>query len=147
MEKSTITLITSLVMITLFTIAIIGFCVGFANDNDAYFSITDDPELSSLNTETSSGISDFKDDAEGTYSSIIDTTIAPESGAAQSTGPFALTPGNVISVTKNIVYLPYEKIFGGDTGDNGFKIFFTTFTAFLVFISGLLIYKALRGNP
>jgi len=148
MEKSTITLITSLVMITLFTIAIIGFCVGFANDNDAYFSITDDPQLSALNTQTDSGVSTFKDEAEGTFTSIIDTTIAPESGAAQSTGPFAITPGNIITVTKNIIYLPYEKIFGGDINKNNrFKIFFTTFTAFLVFISGLLIYKALRGNP
>jgi len=148
MEKSTITLITSLAMISLFTIAIIGFCIGFANDNDAYFSITEDPQLSALNIQTESGLSDFKDDAEGTYTSIIDTTIEPGSDVAQSTGPFALTPRNIISVTKNIIYLPYMKIFGGDEDDNNeFKIFFTTFTAFLVFISGLLIYKALRGNP
>ena len=147
MEKSTITLTISLVMVALFTIAIISFTVGFANDNDSIVDITDDPELSALNTQTTSGISTFKDEAEGTYTSIIDTTIEPGSDVAQSTGPFAITPGNVISVTKNIIYLPYKKIFGGDEGNNGFKIFFTTFTAFLIFISGLLIYKALRGNP
>jgi len=147
MEKSTITLTISLVMIVLFTIAIISFSVSFANDNDSVVYITQDPELSALDTQTTSGISTFKDEAEGTYTSIIDTTIEPGSDVAQSTGPFAITPGNIIDVTKNIIYLPYMKIFGGDEGDNGFKIFFTTFTAFLIFISGLLIYKALRGNP
>ena len=157
MEKSTIALTISLVMVTLFTIAIIGFSINFASDNDSVVDITQDPELSALSTQTTSGISTFKDEAEGTYTSIIDTTIEPGSDVAQSTGPFAITPGNVMGVTKNIIYLPYKKIFGGDVnytfteinpeGDNGFKIFFTTFTAFLIFISGLLIYKTLRGNP
>ncbi len=144
MEKSTITLTISLVMVALFTIAIISFSVGFANDNSAVINIADDPELSALSTETTTGLSDFKDDSEGTYSSILETTIEPGSDVAQSTGPFAITAGNIIGVTKNIIYLPYKKIFGSGSG---FGIFFTTFMGFLVLIIGLLMYKTLRGNP
>ena len=144
MEKSQITLTISLVTIALFSIAIISFCVGFANDNDAAINIADDPELFALNTETSSGISDFKDDSEGTYSSILETTIEPGSDVTQSTGPFAITPRNIIGVTKSIFYLPYQKIFGSGSG---FGIFFTAFIALLLFIISLLMYKTLRGNP
>ena len=144
MEKSYIALTASLIMIALFSVAIISFCVSFASDNDAAVDITDDPELSALSTETSSGVSDFKDDSEGTYSSILGTTVEPGSDVIQSAGPFAITSGNVIDITKNIIYLPYKKIFGSGSG---FGIFFTTFMAFLGIIVILLIYKALRGNP
>ena len=144
MEKSYITLTASLIMVALFSIAIISFCVSFASDNSAAINIADDPELSSLNSDTSSGISTFKDEAEGTYSSILETTVEPGSDVIQSAGPFAITVGNIMGVTKNIVYLPYKKIFGSGSR---FGIFFTTFIAFLLFIAGLLIYKALRGNP
>ena len=144
MEKSQITLTISLVMIALFSIAIISFTVGFANDNNAVVNIADDPELSSLNTETTSGLSTFKEGSEGTYTSILETTVEPGSDVVTSTGPFAITPGNIVNVIKNIIYLPYKKIFGSGSG---FGIFFTTFIAILTFVVGLLIYKTLRGNP
>ena len=144
MEQSQITLTISLVMIALFSIAIIGFSIGFATDNDAAISISDDTEFSTFNTNTKANLSSFKDDSEGTYASILETTVEPGSDVAQSTGSFAITPSNVVGVAKNIIYLPYQKIFGSGSG---FGIFFTVFGAFLVFIFGLLIYKTLRGNP
>ncbi len=67
MADSTITLTTGLVMIALFTVAIIGFSLGFADDNDAAISIADDPEISSLNTNTQDNLSTFKDEAADTY--------------------------------------------------------------------------------
>lgn len=134
----------SLLMIALFSIAIIGFSIGFANDNNAAIDISDDSDLSEFNTNTKVNLSTFKGEAEDTFKSIIDTTIEPGSDVAQSTGPFAITISNFIGVTKNIIMLPYKKIFGKG---EGFGIFFTTFAAFLVFIFALLVYKALRGNP
>jgi len=142
--SSQITFTTSLIMIVLFVVAIIGFSIGFATDNGAVMSIADDPEMSSLSTNTNANLSTFKDDSEGTYESILSSTIEPGSGSAQSTAPFAVTPLNVIGVTKNIIFLPYVKIFGSGSG---FGIFFTVFGAFLAFIFGLLLYKTLRGNP
>ena len=143
-SQTQITLTVSLVMIVLFTIAIIGFSIGFASDNDAVINIADDPELSSFYTEAKGDLSDYKTDSEETYSSILKTTIEPGSDVAQSSGSFAITAGNVLGVIKNIVYLPYQKIFGSG---EGFGVFITTFIAMLVFIIGLLIYKSLKGNP
>lgn len=144
MADSQITLTVSIVFIALFSVAIIGFAIGFANDNSSSVSIVDDPELSSFYTNTQDNLSTFKSDSEGTYSSILETTVEPGSDVAQSTGPFAITPGNIIGVAKNIIYLPYKKIFGSGSG---FGIFFTAFAGFLVFIFGLLLYKTLKGNP
>jgi len=144
MTSSQITFTTSLIMIALFVVAIIGFSIGFAIDNDAVMSIADDSELSSLSTSTKSNLSTLKDNLEGTYKSILSSTIEPGSGSAQSTAPFAVTPLNVIGVTENIITLPYYAIFGSGSE---FGIFFTVFGAMLAFIFGLLLYKTLRGNP
>jgi len=144
MESSQITLTISLIMIALFSVAIIGFSIGFATDNDSAINIADDSEISSFNTNTRANLSTFKSGGESTYSSILETTIEPGSDVAQSTGSFAITPKNLLGVVTNIIYLPYKKIFGSGSG---FGIFFTVFIGFLVFVIGLLIYKTLRGNP
>ena len=144
MANSTISMITSIVMIILFVIAIIGFSIGFANDNDATMSVADDSEVSSMYSKSSGNMSLLKDQSEDTYQSILSSTIEPGSDVVQSAGPFAVTPTNVIGTTSNIITLPYKKIFGSGSG---FGVFFTAFGSFLLFIIGLLIYKTLRGSP
>ena len=134
----------SLVLIGLFAIALLGFAVNFASDNNAPVSISNDPELTSLYTQTTQNVSSFSTGAESTYSSIIETTISPESGSAQSVAPFAITPWGVIGIVSNIIYVGYFKIFGTGTG---FGIFITTLIGMITFIMGLYLYKSLRGNP
>jgi hypothetical protein len=134
----------SIVLIGLFTIAIVGFAISFAIDNNAVFSIADDPEMSTLNSNTKVNMSDFGKNASSQYSSILNTTISPGSDVPQSAAPFAITPWSLVQVITNIVFVAYTKIFG--TG-SGFGIFFTTFIAVIVFLFGFFIYKALRGLP
>lgn len=141
---SQITLTMSLVFIALFSLAIFGFAIGFANDNDAVMSISDDPEVSSFYSDTGGDLSDLKDDSEGTYESIIDTTVEPGSDVAQSAGPFAVSVPGAVDIGKNVIFLPYQKIFGSGAG---FGIFFTIFGAIIVILFGLYLYKTLRGNP
>lgn len=143
-SSSLITITMSLVMITLFSIAIIGFAISFGNDNNSVIRITNDSEMSSLYDSTKEGMKSFKDDSGQTYQSILDSTVEPGGDVFQSAAPFAITPGNLISVAENIFLIPYRTIFGKGSG---FGIFFTTLIAFLVLIYGFLIYKALRGNP
>lgn len=134
----------SLVMIGLFTIAILGFAINFAIDNDASISINQDSEVSDLYSKSQGNISGFSDDSEDTYQSILETTIEEGGSTAPSTAPFALTTRNALGTTKNIVQVGYQKIFG--TGA-GFGIFITTFIGLLTVIFGLYIYKTLKGNP
>jgi len=141
---SQITLTMSLIMIALFSIAIIGFSVGFANDNNAAISVVDDDEINSFYSDTRTSAENIKDNSEGTYESIIDTTVEPGSDVAQSAGPFAVSVSNIVGVGKNVILVPYKKIFGSGSG---FGIFFTVFGAVILFLFGLYLYKTLRGNP
>ena len=139
--------IISMILIGLFTIAIVGFAINFASDNSSSISVSDDPEMSSMYSNANSNISEFGNKNAGAqkqYDSILNTTIAPGSSEPQSAAPFAITPTSAFGVVKSIIYLPYQKVFG--TG-KGFGVFFTTFITILVFVVGLLIYKALRGIP
>ena len=133
----------ALVLIGLFTVALLGFAINFAADNDTPVSLTDDPELSSLYTKTGGELSGFDEGAESSYASIVDTTISPEGQTTASGGQFAITPLNIIGVVKNILNVGYVKIFG--TG-SGFGIFLTAFLGLLVFIIGLYIWKTWAGR-
>ena len=139
-----IQLTVSLVMIALFAIAIIGFGISFAADNNAPISVSQDSSVSNLYTNSNGNLSGFSTNSESQYQSIIETTIAPGSQTAQSTGPFAITPKSVLGTPINMLQLIYEKIFG--TG-SGFGIFFTAIIAILTFMFGLFLYKTLRGFP
>ncbi|MHA1880874.1 MAG: hypothetical protein ACTSYG_10810 [Candidatus Heimdallarchaeota archaeon] len=138
-----INLTIALVMIGLFTVALLGFAINFASDNDAEISLSDDPELSSLYTKTGGNLSGFDEGAESSYASIVETTIAEGGQTTASGGQFAITPTNVIGVVKNIIKVGYIKIFG--TG-SGFGIFLTTFLGLLVFVIGLYIWKTWAGR-
>lgn len=141
---SQITLTMSLIFIGLFTIAIMGFATNFANDNNSAVSVTDDAEVNTLYTDIRTNVSNIEEDSEGTYASILETTVEPGSDVAQSTGSFAGGIKGVTDVGKNVIYIPYKKIFGSG---EGFAIFFTIFGAIVVFLFGLYLYKTLRGNP
>jgi len=139
-----IQLVISLTLIGLFSIAIITFGINFAVDNSSPISIADDAELSAMNTQVKNNVSSFQDNAQDTYSSILNTTISPGSDVPQSAAPFAITPLNAIGVVTSILYVSYSKIFGSGTG---FGIFLTTFIGILGFVAILFIYKTLRGSP
>jgi len=144
MANSTLTMITSIAFILLFSIAIIGFSVGFAKDNDAAMSIIDDPNISSLDVVTRSGFSGLEEDTEKSYASIVNTTLETGSDVIKSPSVFTITWRNLFGTFENIVTLGYRTIFGkGGT----FGIFLTTFLAILGIMFVLYIIKAWRGNP
>jgi len=133
----------SLILIGLFAIAILGFAIGFAGDNDAAVDISDDPEISDLYTDTTSDVSDFRQSSEDSYASIINSTIESGDETTASGGQFKITPTNALGVVKSILKTGYIKIFGND---EGFGIFLTAFFAILLFIIGLLIWKTWAGR-
>lgn len=143
---SQIQLTMSLIFIALFSLAIFGFAIQFAADNNVptNLTITSDPTIQDFVNEDKEKLDIYKTDSEGTYASIIDTTVEPGSDVAQSTGPFTVSVSNVISVVKSIIFVPYRVIFGSG---EGFTIFFTIFGSVIVLLFGLFVYKTLRGNP
>lgn len=135
----------SLVMIGLFVIAILGFAINFAADNNSPIDLADDPELSGLSTSTQGNVEGFNTDAEETYNSIANSSISPtsSSGTTATAGQFAITPVNVIGTVNNILKVGWSKIFGSNSG---FEIFITTFIGMIVFITALYIWKTWAGR-
>ena len=86
-----IQLTVALIMIGLFTVAIIAFAVNFAVDNEAAVKITDDAEMSTLYSSASGNVKDFGTDSESQYQSIIETTLEAGADSPQSVAPFAIT--------------------------------------------------------
>ena len=134
----------SLILIALFSIAIIGFAVNFGIDNDAYVQLSDDPELTNLYAEQRANMTSLREQSESTYTSIVESSI--EEGETTPTGgQFSITPGTLLSTISNIVKVGYLKIFGSG---EGFGIFLTTFILTLLFIMSLYIWKTWVGrNP
>ena len=144
MANSTTTMITSIGMIMLFTIAILGFAIGFANDNDADVRIDQDANISSMNVFTQSGLDTFKEETSETYASISNSTIESGSDVIKSPGVFTITWLNMIGTLGNIVLVAYGIIFGSG---GAFGIFITTFMTIMGILFTFYIIKAWRGNP
>jgi len=144
MANSTTTMIISLTMIILFSVAIIGFSIGFANDNDASVRIDDNSNINSVYSDSKNSIDSFKNDSDDTYSSIINTTIESGSDVIKSPAVFTLTWGNLFSTFGVILNVIYQEIFGGNPT---FAIFITSFITIIGIMFTLYIIKAWRGNP
>jgi len=140
------TFMSSIIFLVLFSIAIIGFTIGFADDNNAAVSVSD--ELSDYRVETKDNLDTFNDEADTSYKSILKSTVEPGSDVFQSSAPLTITFGNLIKIAKNMINLPRKYIFGssGEGSSGKFNIFFDVFIWFLVILLALLGYKALRGN-
>ncbi len=144
MANSTTTMITSITMILLFTIAILGFAITFANDTGAKIRIDQNTNISDMNVFAGSGMQTFKTDTETAYSSIVNTTVQPGSDVIKTPTVFSVSWGNLFSTFKNTLSVGYKIIFGsGGT----FGIFLTAFLSVIGILFTLYMIKAWRGNP
>lgn len=132
----------ALVMIGLFTVAVIGFGINFASDNNAAISLADDPEISILKTDSETNLTSFRSGSASTYQSIVESSIE-EGETTPSGGQFAITPTNTISTAKNILKVGYIKIFGTGTG---FGVFISSLIGIIGFVFGLLLWKTWAGR-
>jgi len=134
----------SVLMTILFTIALIGFLVTFAGDNNAVISIDQDSDIDSLDITTRSGMSTFNNESEEVYSSIVNTTIEPGSDVIKSPAAVSLWWGNLFNSFKNIVTVGYGTIFGYGSV---FGVFLSALLGIMGALFVLYIIKAWRGNP
>lgn len=145
MANSQLSLTISLIMIGLFTTAIIGFAIGFASDNNSAVSVSDKPDVVNLYADGQDAVSQFKEESEGTYESILETTIEPGSDVMPSAGPISGTRGSFVQSGKNAIVLPITYIFGGF--GSPFGMFFVAFFSIIALMFALYLIKTWRGNP
>jgi hypothetical protein len=139
-----IQMIVSLVMIALFSIAIVNFAINFASNNDSAVSLADDTSFSDVNTNIQSNLSQFKEDSGQSFNTLITTTQESGDQSASTGGQFKVGIWSSITNVYEIMNNGYKKIFGED---KGFGIFLTALSSVLIYIAGLYVWKSWRGNP
>jgi len=140
-----INFIVSLVLIALFTIAIIIFAVNFASDNDSKISIASDPEFANINNEVSGNLTTFYKDIGKAVNSTYESTISTQTDASEGGTGFKVGPGTALLMATSTISLAFSKIFGSGSG---FGILLTALVSVLAFISIMYIMKAWAGkNP
>jgi len=139
---------TSLLMIGIFSVAIISFMVGFATDNSSVVSLADDPDFvgfsSTANTELGDDLYEKTNIASGQYqnSSIDLGSETTRTGQVFKDGGFQET----YSTFKGMIDVVNKKVFGGKGSPFGFVL--TAFVGFLAIIFVMLSWKTWKGgNP
>lgn len=141
----TINVIVSLMLITLFSIAVIGFASNWGEDNNAAVSIIDDVQISNLYNNAQDNATEFRGDSQSTYSSIVNSSIEAGSQTTPTGGQFAITTEGAVKTTFAIFLLTYINIFGGNPQ---FAIFVTVAGGLILFIIALYFWKTWRsGQP
>jgi len=135
--------VTSFGFIAIFSIAILSYMIGFAGDNEVYVSLSDDDELSSLKTESSSYLATFSSDVNSSSEALSKAKIISGDETIESGGIFKNNPKSVYDASKNILRTGYKKIFGSD---ESFGIVLTTLISFFVMMLGLYIWKVWKGG-
>lgn len=131
------------VLFGLFTVALIGFAINFAADNNSAVDIADDQQIVNLYSDTQEGLGDLGTASETSTASIINSSISSGSLTTQTGSQFAITPSNAVSTGKNVIQVGYYRIFGTNSG---FGIFFFSLLGVITFISGLMVWKAWVGR-
>lgn len=105
-----------LIMGALFSIFIIIFAAGFANDNESSINAGSDTTLTKTSTSQQDEISNFKDAVTSSSDTFNKDNVKESTDTATSGGQFKVTAGSALSTAKNSINLGFKKIFGEDSG-------------------------------
>lgn len=135
----------SLILIALFSIAVIGFATNFGVDNNARVQIANDSIHSSIKDSSEGDINIFYGDMNTSMEAMYKSTISSQTEATEGGTSFKVGVGNALSMAKETTTTAFHHIFGEDSG---FGVFLTAFISVLGFISIMYIYKTWAGrNP
>jgi len=135
----------ALVFITLFTLAIVGYSIGFANDNGAVVSLDPDSELAGLSSTAQSNINTFSGETNTSTAAFMESTIT---GADQTTvtgGEFKGGLGTLLGTINAIIKTTRKTLFEDSPA---FGVILTALSAFLMFMGTKYMWKTWKGgNP
>ncbi len=135
--------LTGFAFVAIFAIAIISYSLGFAVDNNAAVSISQDTGLNAVSATAKSGLSDFKTSSDTSTDILFGSSIASGDDNVEGGGQFKTGPLDIISTLTGIVRSANKTLFGEG---NEFAVIFTTILTFIGFISSLYIWKAWKGG-
>lgn len=135
---------TSIIMVALFSIAIITFAINFGIDNESAVKLGDDTEFVTIKNDMLGEVTSFKTDANSSSNALTSSTIEPGDETVATGGQFKVGVGTSMKMVTKALTGGFNKIFGKDTG---FGIFLSALTAIMLWALGLYVWKTWRGNP
>ena len=137
--------ITSMMLITLFTIAIVSYTINFGDDNDAVVKLGDDSEFGTLKSSLDSDILTYTTTTNQSATSIFQNKIESQE-VTTTTGNTIQQIGSIFSSFKTILGTITNKLLGGKGSE--FGVIMTGFIALMSIIGILLAWKTWIGrNP
>ena len=137
--------ITSMMLITLFTIAIVSYAINFGDDNDAVIKLGDDSGFSSLKSSLDSDVLTYTTTTNSSATSIFQNKIESQE-VTTTTGNTIQQIGSLFNSFKTILGTITNKLLGGKGSE--FGIIMTGFIALMSIIGILLAWKTWIGrNP
>jgi|TARA_Y100000296_G_scaffold45780_1_gene52456 hypothetical protein len=138
-------LLIGLTLSVLFAFVIVNYSFGFATDNSAVIDLSSDYELSQLDTDLESNITNFKLDTQSKSDAFYNSSISSGDETTVSGGQFKGLFSSLKTSMSLITGTVNKKIFGGDAS---FGVITTIFSALLVVFIFLSIWKVWKGgNP
>jgi len=136
---------TSIVLIALFSIAIITFAINFAVDNDSRINIQNDSNFVGIRTQVSSNATQFYTDVKTSSDALQNSTVSSQIEATEGGTSFKVGPGTALAMAFSVLTGGFTEIFGAG---NEFEVFLTALISVLGLISFMYIYKTWAGrNP
>ena len=137
--------ITSLMLISLFAIAIVSYAIDFGDDNDAVIKLGDNPEFTSLNSKIINDQDAYLITTNQSGTSIFQSQIE-RAGVTTTTGQVFQQIGTIINTFKSVIGTINNNLLGGKGG--GFGVIFTGFVTLISIIGILVAWKTWVGrNP
>ena len=135
----------SLMMVAIFSIAIITFAINFAGDNSSEVSLADDSDFASTSNAIGNDVVTFYEGVNTSNTAFQESTISSQTESSEGGTQFKVTPPVSVKQVTKVIDVGWSKIFGSDSE---FRNVFLSITGILVFIMGLYAYKAWAGrNP
>jgi|TARA_Y100000310_G_scaffold30186_1_gene28728 hypothetical protein len=137
--------ITAMVMISLCSIALMGYVINFGDDNDALVKLEDNSEFTNLNTNLNTEIKTYANTTNASGISIFDSKIESQEVTTTTGNPLQQI-STIFNSFKLIANTINNVLLGGK--DGGFGIIFTGFITLISIIGILVAWKTWVGrNP
>lgn len=136
----------AILLVVLFSIAVVGYATNFANDNDVYVTLNNDSFVTGQQSDLESGISTFKTQANSSVLSLTKGTIASGDETTETGSQFKGSVSGIFDSMKAALNTAYARIFGQEQGNSGLGIFLVALISFLTVLMGLYIWKTWAGK-
>jgi hypothetical protein len=137
--------ITGLVMLVLFSTAILYYAIWFGDDNNAVININQDSDINAMNYTLDNGMEDFRLDTDNASRGFFSTEISAGDDTTRSGGQFKLGFKSLKDSFSAITDATNNKLFGGSPQ---FAIVLTALISLMVYIGFRYIWKTWKGgNP